>query len=214
MKEITNNIEYHLTIDQRSHEWHNLRYGRVGGSESEALLVKGKSAHGLGTGALTLLYNKIWELKTSTPAKDHFVTDAMQRGIDLEGEAIYVYQNNRFKTVTLCGYVTNADKKYAGYSPDGLIGEDGLIEIKCPGNIEYIRTLIEKDIPKRYQAQMQWGMMMTGRSWCDYVVYNPDFASYPMYVQRVERDDDMIELLLENYLVFENLVNQTLNKLD
>jgi exodeoxyribonuclease (lambda-induced) len=161
-----------------------------------------------------LLYNKIWELKTSTPAKDHFVTDAMQRGIDLEGEAIYVYQNNRFKTVTLCGYVTNADKKYAGYSPDGLIGEDGLIEIKCPGNIEYIRTLIEKDIPKRYQAQMQWGMMMTGRSWCDYVVYNPDFASYPMYVQRVERDDDMIELLLENYLVFENLVNQTLNQLD
>jgi hypothetical protein len=61
---------------------------------------------------------------------------------------------------------------------------------------------------------MQWGMMMTGRSWCDYVVYNPDFSSYPMYVQRVERDDDMIDLLLGNYLVFENLVNQTLDKLD
>jgi hypothetical protein len=61
---------------------------------------------------------------------------------------------------------------------------------------------------------MQWGMMMTNRSWCDYVVYNPDFESKPMVVERVERDDDMIELLLDNYLVFENLVNQTLNQLD
>tara|TARA_S200002703_G_scaffold3018_5_gene4476 strand:+ start:1197 stop:1787 length:591 start_codon:yes stop_codon:yes gene_type:complete len=194
-------------------DWNRIRYGRVGGSESEALLVKGKSAHGLGTGAISMLYDKVWEIKTSSPAKDVFVNDAMQRGIDLEGEAIYTYQNNHFQTVTLCGYVTNVDKKYAGYSPDGLIGEDGLIEIKCPGSREYVRTLIEGDVPKRYQAQMQWGMMLTGRSWCDYVVYNPDFESNSMVVQKVERDDDMIELLLDNYLVFENLMNQALNRL-
>jgi putative phage-type endonuclease len=194
-------------------DWNRIRYGRVGGSESEALLVKGKSAHGLGTGAISMLYDKVWEIKTSSPAKDVFVNDAMQRGIDLEGEAIYNYQNEHFKTVTQCGYVTNEDKRYAGYSPDGLIGEDGLIEIKCPGSREYVRTLIEGDIPKRYQAQMQWGMMLTGRSWCDYVVYNPDFESNSMVVQKVERDDDMIELLLDNYLVFENLMNQALNRL-
>ena len=126
----------------------------------------------------------------------------------------YVYENNHFQNVTLCGYVTDADKKYAGYSPDGLIGEDGLIEIKCPGHIEYIRTLIERDVPKRYQAQMQWGMMLTGRSWCDYVVYNPDFESKTMFVERVERDELLIDLLLENYLVFENQVNQMLDKLN
>jgi hypothetical protein len=61
---------------------------------------------------------------------------------------------------------------------------------------------------------MQWGMMMTGRSWCDYVVYNPDFESKPMVVQRVERDELLIDLLLENYLVFDNLVNQMLDKLN
>ena len=185
-------IKYHNDIEQRSMDWNRIRYGRVGGSESEALLVKGKSAHGLGTGAISMLYDKVWEIKTSSPAKDVFVNDAMQRGIDLEGEAIYTYQNNHFQTVTLCGYVTNVDKKYAGYTPDGLISEDGLIEIKCPGSREYVRT---------------------GRSWCDYVVYNPDFESNSMVVQKVERDDDMIELLLDNYLVFENLMNQALNRL-
>lgn len=217
MKEITkksDNIQYHLNVDQRSDEWHNLRFGRVGGSESEALMVKGKSAHGLGTAAISMLYDKVWEIKTSTPAKEHFVNDAMQRGIDLEGEAIYVYQNQNFETVTNCGYITNSDKKYAGYSPDGLLGEDGLIEIKCPGSREYIRTLIEGDIPKKYQAQMQWGMMLTGRSFCNYIVYNPDFRSNPIVVKIVEKDEKMIELLLENYLVFENLMTQALGKLD
>jgi len=131
----------------------------------------------------------------------------------LEGEAIYVYQNDHFITVTQCGYVTNADKKYAGYSPDGLIGEDGLIEIKCPGHIEYIRTLIEQDVPKRYQAQMQWGMMMTGRSWCDYVVYNPDYTKSPLYVDRVDRDEKMIEVLKTNYLAFESELDAILERI-
>ena len=108
-------IKYHNDIEQRSMQWHQIRYGRVGGSESEALLVKGKSAHGLGTGAISMLYDKVWEIKTSSPAKDVFVTEAMQRGIDLEGEAIYNYQNEHFKTVTQCGYVTNEDKRYAHY---------------------------------------------------------------------------------------------------
>lgn len=204
---------YHFHINQRSKEWHKLRLGRIGGSESNVLTVKGKSEHGLGAGAITLLYEKLFEIKTGQPAKDVFVTDAMQRGIDLEMDAVYEYSQMEFKDVEECGYITNSNLIYAGYSPDGLVGEDGLIEVKCPGSIEYMRTILGGEIPGKYYCQMQWGMFISDRKWCDYVVYNPDYEPKPLVVQRVDRDEKFISNLLENYLVFQAQMGLSLIKL-
>jgi exodeoxyribonuclease (lambda-induced) len=187
--------------------------GRIGGSESNVLTVKGKSDHGLGAGAITLMYEKLFEIKTGQPAKDVFVTDAMQRGIDLEMDAIYEYSQMEFKDVEECGYITNSDLIYAGYSPDGLVGEDGLIEVKCPGSIEYMRIVLGGEIPGKYYCQMQWGMFISERKWCDYVVYNPDYEPKPLVVQRVDRDENFISNLLKYYLVFQAKMGLSLLKL-
>ena len=207
-------ITIHTDIHQRSEQWHKIRLGRVGGSaDSNALSVKGKSASGLGASAYTLLYKKAFEIIEKKPVKENIVTFEMQRGIDLEPEATHEYELHKMVKVDQVGYILNSDYKYAGYSPDGLVGEDGLIEVKCPGNSEYMRQIITNDIPKQYISQMQWGMFLSGRKWCDYVVYNPDYTKSPLYVDRVYRSDTLIETLKENYLAFESELDAILERI-
>ena len=200
-------------IHQRSEEWHNIRLGRVGGSESSVLSVKGKSESGLGAAAFTLLYEKAYEIIQEEPVKENIVTFAMQRGMDLEPEAIHEYELSKMVKVDQVGYILNSDYKYAGYSPDGLVGEDGLIEVKCPGNSEFMRQIITNEIPKQYFFQMQWGMFISGRKWCDYVVYNPDYDKSPMYIDRVDRIEKTIETLKANYLAFESELDEILERI-
>jgi len=200
-------------IHQRSEEWYNIRLGRVGGSESSVLSVKGKSESGLGAAAFTLLYEKAYELIQEEPVKENIVTFAMQRGMDLEPEAIYEYEMAKMVKVDQVGYILNSDYKYAGYSPDGLVGEDGLIEVKCPGNSEFMRQIITNEIPKQYFCQMQWGMFISGRKWCDYVVYNPDYHKSPLYIDRVDRIEKTIETLKANYLAFESELDAILERI-
>jgi len=200
-------------IHQRSEEWYNIRLGRVGGSESSVLSVKGKSESGLGAAAFTLLYEKAYELIQEEPVKENIVTFAMQRGMDLEPEAIHEYELSKMVKVDQVGYILNSDYKYAGYSPDGLVGEDGLIEVKCPGNSEFMRQIITNEIPKQYFFQMQWGMFISGRKWCDYVVYNPDYDKSPMYIDRVDRIEKTIETLKANYLAFESELDAILERI-
>jgi len=200
-------------IHQRSEEWHNIRLGRVGGSESSVLSVKGKSESGLGAAAFTLLYEKAYELIQEEPVKENIVTFAMQRGMDLEPEAIHEYELSKMVKVDQVGYILNSDYKYAGYSPDGLVGEDGLIEVKCPGNSEFMRQIITNEIPKQYFCQMQWGMFISGRKWCDYVVYNPDYHKSPLYIDRVDRIEKTIETLKANYLAFESELDAILERI-
>jgi len=200
-------------IHQRSEEWYNIRLGRVGGSESSVLSVKGKSESGLGAAAFTLLYEKAYELIQEEPVKENIVTFAMQRGMDLEPEAIHEYELSKMVKVNQVGYILNSDFKYAGYSPDGLVGEDGLIEVKCPGNSEFMRQIITNEIPKQYFCQMQWGMFISGRKWCDYVVYNPDYHKSPLYIDRVDRIEKTIETLKANYLAFESELDAILERI-
>ena len=206
-------ITIHNDIHQRTEEWYKIRLGRVGGSESSVLSVKGKSQSGLGAAAFTLLYEKAYEIIQKEPVKENFVTFAMQRGMDLEPEAIHEYELIKMVKVDQVGYILNSDFKYAGYSPDGLVGEDGLIEVKCPGNSEFMRQIITMEIPKQYLCQMQWGMFLSNRSWCDYVVYNPDYTKSPLYIDRVDRNDKMIETLKANYISFESELDAILERI-
>ena len=80
-----------------------------------------------------------------------------------------------------------------GASPDGLIGSDGLIEIKCPNTATHIDTLLTGAVPQKYVLQMQTQMACTGRQWCDFVSYDPRMpAEMQSWVKRVHRDDDLI----------------------
>jgi predicted phage-related endonuclease len=84
----------------------------------------------------------------------------------------------------------------SGASPDGLVGDRGLVEIKCPQPTAHIETLDSQAIPAKYIPQMDWQLACTGRDWCDFVSYNPEFPEkMRMFVKRLERDDKRIKEL-------------------
>jgi len=89
--------------------------------------------------------------------------------------------------------------EFIGCSPDGLVGEDGLIEIKCPNNKNYFLIMLDpKNIDTKYLWQMQMQMLVTGRKWCDYMAYNPNFEKH-FTIYRFEADPDKHEKLLEGF---------------
>lgn len=182
-------------VAQNTEDWHYLRLGRVGGSECAPLLVNGQNQTGLGTGAVTLIVKNVSDLITGE-LPDNYSSDKMDAGKDNEPLARKRYESINFTTVHEVGYISKGE--YLGYSPDGLVSEDGLIEIKCPSGPEFVRYSLahykaqEKVsvIKKQYLAQMNWGMWITGRKWCDFVVYNPDFPR-DIIVTRVFPDPGM-----------------------
>ena len=156
-------------FEQGSEDWFDIRLGRVGGSEAEPFLTKSES---IGPGIATLVYKKVAE-KLTGQTKTFFVSEDMQRGTDLEPLARKEYENKKFTKVDEVGYISKGD--FFGVSPDGLVGDDGMIEIKCPSGAEYIRFFDSQKIKKAYIAQIHWSLWITGRKWCDLFVYNPDF---------------------------------------
>jgi hypothetical protein len=202
----------HGDFKQRSPEWYQIRLGRIGGTDAESLAVKGKNQYGLGTGIMSTMYKKIYEVIQNQSADDSgYISAAMERGIELEPLAVQEYEKVKFETVIEIGYVSLG--YFFGYSPDGFIGEDGLIEVKCPGAAEYIRLLSTDEIQSGYIWQMQWGMFMTNRDWCDFVAYNPDFKPMPLYIKRVEKDMDAVKLLYDQGMKYLDAMDVVLGKI-
>jgi predicted phage-related endonuclease len=102
----------------------------------------------------------------------------------------------------------------AGASPDGLVGDDGLIEIKCPLTATHIETLLGQAPPSRYLAQMQWQMAVSGRAWCDFVSYDPRLPhSMRLFVRRIGRDDRLIAELEREVVRFLAEIDAVIAKL-
>lgn len=163
----------HTDFNQGSDQWAEIRRGRIGGTSCATLLVNGRSDNGLGAGALAMVYEKAAEF-FSDP-EESYTSFAMQRGTELEPVARRRYEDETFSTVTEVGYISKGE--YLGVSPDGLIGEDGGVEIKCPAAKEFLRFMDTKVIKSEYFYQCQWCMYISGRKWWDFVYYHPDF--YP-----------------------------------
>ncbi len=182
-------MKIHADILQGSEDWFDLRLGRIGSTDASCLVVVGKSKSTLGTGAITMLYEKSAEIITGEH-KNHYRSEAMDRGSELEPVARREYEDRELKKVKEAGYISKGD--YFGYSPDGLIGDNGLVEIKCPEGPEFVRYSITNKISKAYYAQVQWALWISAREWCDFVVFNPDFPNN-MIVNRITLDKDMQE---------------------
>lgn len=184
-------------VIQGSEAWHELRLGKFTGSTAaSAFLTKGKNADEIGEGLINLIYQKVAETVLGE-SQDAFQGNAhTERGTALEPYAVAAYEDENYIDVVRVGFVEAS--KYIGCSPDGLIGNDGMIEVKCPSAPEYVRyvdelvdgELTQASIPTKYVAQMQWQMWVSDRKWCDFVVYNPDFAPLQMLVCRVFANHD------------------------
>ena len=195
-------------MEQRSPEWYAVRLGKVTGSQVSAVLAKRDSAT-----RANYLSELVVERLTGQQA-EFFMNDAMQHGIDTEPEARMAYEAHKGVLVDEIGFVNHAAISNFGCSPDGLVGLDGLIEIKCPNSKTHIDTVLSKKAPTKYIPQMMAQMACTGRKWCDFVSFDPRLPEdLQLFVVRVDRDDQYIANLEKEVSAFLAEVDETLIKL-
>ena len=171
-------------FEQRTEDWYNIRKGKMTASNADTIIANGK-------GLETYIYNLMAEYYSSAE-KENYINADMQRGIDLEPEARLEFEFYTDLDVQEVGFVEYND--FIGVSPDGLVGDDGLIEIKCPNDSIYFKLLLSNNIKPEYIAQMQMQMYVTDRQYCYFVSYNPNFEK-SLYIKKISRDEEMIEKL-------------------
>lgn len=177
-------------FDQRTDGWLTERVGRVTASCIYKVMAQTKS--GYGADRANYHAQLVTERLTGLPS-DNFTNAAMQWGIDTEAAARDAYSEHAMCVVTETGFNPHPTILFSGASPDGLIGEDGLLELKCPNTATHILTLTGAEIDRKYLLQMQWQMACTERLWCDFASFDPRLpAPMQLHVRRVERDDALI----------------------
>lgn len=192
-------------LEQGSQAWLAARCGKVTASRVADVVAKTKS--GWGASRANYMAELIAERLTGTPA-DKFSNAAMQWGTDIEPQARAAYEFFLDVTVETVGLVAHPSIPMSAASPDGLVGTDGMVEIKCPNTATHIDTLLGGTVPEKYITQMQWQMACAGRQWCDFVSYDPRLpANLSLFVKRVARDDKRIAEL-------ESSVGEFLTELD
>lgn len=180
-------------IIQGSDAWKALRLGKVTASRVADVVAKTKT--GWGASRANYMAELIAERLTGEPA-DKFTSTAMQWGTDQEPEARAAYEMWTDTAVAPVAFVSHPTIGMTGASPDGLVGPDGLVEIKCPNTATHLDTLLGQSVPGKYVTQMQWQMACTKRKWCDFVSYDPRLPEkMQLYVERLYRADDKIEEL-------------------
>lgn len=179
-------------IKQRSDEWFAARCGSVGASQIHDMMATTRS--GASSASRKNLKAKIVIERLTGIQEDSFKSAAMQWGIDHEDEARTAYEVHRGEFVKEAGLYVHPTIKGTHASPDGLVGDKGLVEIKCPNSSTHITTLKTNKIDSRYLTQMQWQMACTDRQWCDFVSYDPRMPdNAKLFITRVERDEVFIE---------------------
>jgi putative phage-type endonuclease len=177
-------------IAQGSPEWHEIRRGKVTASRVADLIAKTKS--GPATSRANYMAELLCERMTGQ-TQPFFSNAAMQWGTDKEPEARAAYCFHRDAEVTEIAFVDHPTIAMAGASPDGLIGDNGLLEIKCPNTATHLDTLASGKPAGKYVTQMQWQMACTGRQWCDFASYDPRLPEHlRLFVTRVPRDGELI----------------------
>jgi putative phage-type endonuclease len=199
---------------QGSAEWFAARCGKVTASKLADLTAKTKS--GWSASRANYMAQLIAERLTGLPAES-FSNAAMQWGTATEPQARAAYSFLTDKEVAEVGFIEHPSIPMTGASPDGMIGDDGLVEIKCPNTSTHLDTLLGSDIDGKYTKQMHWQMACTGRKWCDFVSFDPRMpADLQIKIHRVERDDGLIASLeadVKQFLVEVDEKMDELNKL-
>lgn len=197
---------------QRTPYWFAARLGRVTASRVSDVITKTKS--GWSSSRANYAAQLIAERLTGEQ-QDKFSNAAMQHGIDTEPHARTAYEFMYGHEVQLVGFVMHPRIAMAGASPDGLVGEDGLAEIKCPNTATHIETLLGGSVPGKYIAQIQFQLACTGRQWCDFISFDPRLPeSMRLFVRRLSREQEYIDALEAMITEFLNEVDTTVRRLN
>jgi putative phage-type endonuclease len=177
-------------MQQQSEEWFSARLGKVTASRVADVMAKTKTGHS--TSRNNYMAELVCERLTGARA-ERYSNAAMQWGTETEPQACATYEIVTGVTVQECGLIVHPNIINFGASPDGLIGDAGLVEIKCPNTATHIETLLSGTCDGKYITQMQAQMACTGRKWCDFVSFDPRMpVDMQLFVKRVNRDDVFI----------------------
>jgi len=182
--------EDRIAVQQGTAEWHELRRGKVTASRVADILAKTK------TGPSASRQNYLIELalqRTTKTIEPSYTNAAMEWGTQTEPQARVAYEVNTHNFVDQVPFIDHPTIKWFGCSPDGLVGKDGLLEIKCPNSATHWEYFKSKEPPKKYFIQMQAQMSVTGAKWCDFVSFDPRMPERSqMLIVNVPRDPEFI----------------------
>lgn len=199
-------------MEQGTEEWLLARCGSLGASQINEALATTKE--GWGASRESLKNRIIAERLTGVPVET-FTNAAMQWGKDNEDAARKAYEAHTGSFVDEMGIAYHPVLKYTHASPDGLVGDDGLIEIKCPNTTTHIETLRSQKAPSKYMKQMLWQMRCIDRQWCDFVSFDPRLPEHlRLFVVRVERDDEAIAEIEKQVAEFLGEVERDIEELN
>jgi len=184
-------------MKQRTEEWFRARLGKVTASRIVDVMAKGQ-----GVTRKKYMIELLVERLTGKHTES-YINEAMQWGIDEEPMAVAEYEFFTEAMVDAVGFIDHPSIGMSGASPDGLVGKDGLIEIKCPTTATHIDTILGSKIPRKYLLQMTWQMACTGRAWCDFASYDSRMPSqHQLIINRVEWHDGLIAELEDGVKTF------------
>jgi len=199
-------------VIQGSPEWFAIRAGKVTASRMADLTAT--TRNGYGASRANYMAQLIAERLTGVP-QDSYTNAAMQWGTEQEPLARAAYSFHRDAEVTEVGFILHPKIAESGASPDGTVGDVGLVEIKCPNTATHIDTLLSGSVPEKYVKQMQWQMACADRAWCDFASFDPRMPErLRLFVKRIERDDKMIADLEAEVVKFLAELNEKIIQLE
>lgn len=198
-------------MQQRSEEWFASRLGKVSASKIAEVIAKTKT--GYSTSRQNLAVELALERLTGT-RQEKFSNTAMDWGTEMENLARAAYESHTGDLVQEVGFVDHPRIRMSGCSPDGLVGSEGLVEIKCPLSATHLKNIDRGAADPAYLPQMMWQMAVTGRAWCDFVSFDPRFPEkHRLVIYRVDADPKEIENLEKEVLALQSEIDKIMEKL-
>lgn len=188
-------------MEQQSEEWFSIKKGKMSASYAQQI---GNCGKGLETYIMQIISDKF-----STGEREDLISKDVERGNELEPIARGYYEMENGVEVMEVGFVEY--NEYCGCSPDGLVGDDGGIEIKCPNDSNYFKILMTDQIDSKYMWQIQMNLLITGRKWWDFIAYNPNFKRL-FYVKRVFPNMSMQSDLRSGISMGEDIMRKMISK--
>lgn len=198
-------------VEQGSDEWRELRLGHVTASCVADIMAKGKSGEAESRRKYKL---RIVAERLTRLGQESFMNAAMEWGVEQEPFARMAYEVKNEVLVDKTGFWHHPDIAFLGVSPDGLVGSDGLVEIKCPNTTTHLDYVLDDKVPAKYFKQIQCQLWVTGRQWCDFVSFDPRLTiKKQLFVKRCERDEEFIAEMEKEVREFLSEVDFMVSKL-
>jgi putative phage-type endonuclease len=213
-------IPYEVELERNANqlqgtgEWFNARTGKLTASRMRSAMKRLKN--GEDSAERKNLKIEILCERMTGDIVDKFVSTAMQWGIEKEPEAKAAYEAKTGRIITDVGFIDHPRIEFCGASPDGFV-DDGLIEIKCPNTSTHVGWILDGGIPEEHKAQMTLQAAVTGRSWVDFVSYDPRMPEaqqllvrrfYPTPAEIAEIEEEAKKFLQEVDVLFDTITRR------